>query len=68
MKKTIIHYDLIGKWEQGIEKHPQTDVEDMGMIVHKFRGETIGDCVFMLVSNLPDKLPDYIRINTTYKF
>ena len=63
----VIRYDLIGSYKQGIKKHPQKDVEDLGMIIHKYQGETIGDCIFMLVSNLPIELPEYIELSK-YEF
>jgi hypothetical protein len=65
--KQVIRYDLIGSYKHGIKKHPQENTEDLGMIIHKYRGEPIGDCVFMLVSKLPTKLPEYIYLSN-YKF
>ena len=65
--KKVIRYDLIGSYKQGIKTPPQKNTKDLGMVIHKFRGEPIGDCVFMLVSKLPDKLPEYIDLSN-YKF
>ena len=66
MKKTI-RYCLIGSYLGGIKTHPQTDVENLGMKVHKYEGVEIADCVMMLVSNLPKELPEYIELSN-YKF
>ena len=63
----VIRYDLISSYKQGIKKHPQNDVKDLGAIIHRYKGEAMGDCIFMLVSNLPTKLPKYIQLSK-YEF
>ncbi|MDN3621325.1 hypothetical protein QWY81_17795 [Polaribacter undariae] len=65
--KKVIRYDLIGSYKKEIKLHPQKQVESLGIEVHRYRGEPIGDCIFMLVSNLPLNLPEYIELSD-YKF
>lgn len=61
MNKEVIRYCIIGSYKQGVKKHPKTVVKNLGVIVHDFHGMPVSDCVFMLVSKLPDNLPEYIN-------
>ena len=65
--KQVIRYDLIGSYKHGIKKHPQENTKDLGIIIHKYRGEPLGDCVFMLVSEIPLNLPKYMQLSD-YEF
>lgn len=58
----VIKYDLIGAYKDGIDMHPEKDVERLGMKVITYIGEPIGDCAFIEVESAPDVLPDYIHL------
>jgi hypothetical protein len=61
---TKIRFDLIGAYKAGINTHPQSHVESLGMKVLSFEGVPIADCVIMEVENIVDNLPMYIELVT----
>ena len=63
MDKKVIRYCLIDSYLSGVKIHPKKVVENLGMKVYDYHGFPIGDCVYMLVSKTPLKLPDYIELS-----
>lgn len=67
--KKIIKYCLNTAYiDNNINIHPRTYVESLGCKVYTFEAQTIADCIFMIVDNLPEVLPTHIKEAPNYKF
>jgi len=60
---SVIRYSLWGANSAGITIHPTKEIERLGMKCLKFEGAPIGDCAFMEVDKVADRLPDYIELS-----
>lgn len=63
-----LSYDLIGAYNNSVHKHPQKDMEELGINIIAWIPQTIADCIHVL-TNYQGNLPDYIseiEINLEY--
>lgn len=67
MNPIVLRYDLRTADESGNPEHPQIVMKRLGYNVLKFRGEPIGDCVFMEVDKKIEPLPEFLTVSN-YKF
>lgn len=62
-------YDMISAYEQGVEEHPQIQMEKLGYKIIKSEPVPIGDCWWFRVANKIRKKPKYLdKMSKDFKF
>ena len=56
-----LRYDLIGAFNNGVSKHPQEDIKELGLKAISYKPVPIADCILIDVLNINGvELPNYI--------
>ncbi len=65
--RRVIYFGWIDAYNAGEKRHPVDVVTELGMNVYLYHSASVGDCSFLEVDNIPETLPNYIKLSD-FKF